>query len=283
VIRPPARIFGHPPAKLAEGHEQHAGELALGLQILYKRLHRITQVLQQTLLGCQLVRVGIVAALRHVINPRGHSAPDQPSHEPQRIAQVRRRIGRLARAPAGDGSNSVRANLRLERRSLDEVQRRAVNRARAANRRKRAPRMLSRGFIHLVQLPKGLLQRILLSGPRPARGHKAISLRVIQADSLGAFRPECLGHLPSHAHAHVRVTAPARRVKIASDPSVALRPIGLTGRLPNLRGTEMRPVGIRVTNPLHNGQLAAIVQGLESHQGRVQAQLIRELEHLVAG
>src|ERR1039458_3252694 len=57
VIGAAVGVLRHAPAKFTERHHQHALQVALRFHVLNKRLHRIAEILQQTLLRRDLVRV----------------------------------------------------------------------------------------------------------------------------------------------------------------------------------------------------------------------------------
>ena len=87
VVGAAVGVLIHPASKLAEGHHEHALHVALRPHVVHKGLHRIAKVLQQTLLGGNLVGVGVVAALRDVINARGQAAADEFGDELEGIGE----------------------------------------------------------------------------------------------------------------------------------------------------------------------------------------------------
>ena len=70
MIGSAARNFLHPATKFAEGHNHHALEIALGLEIGNESLEASAQFTQQTFMGLGLVDVGVVSSLRNVKDTR---------------------------------------------------------------------------------------------------------------------------------------------------------------------------------------------------------------------
>ena len=68
MVGPPAGILLHAPAKFAEGHDEHPVKAALCLEVIEKRLERVTQFLEETIVSGGLIGMSVVAALRDVIN-----------------------------------------------------------------------------------------------------------------------------------------------------------------------------------------------------------------------
>jgi hypothetical protein len=63
VIGAAIGVFGHAPAEFAEGHHQHALQIALRLQITHKGVHGVAQFLEQPLLRAGLIDMRVVTAL----------------------------------------------------------------------------------------------------------------------------------------------------------------------------------------------------------------------------
>ena len=53
--------------------------------------------------------------------------------------------------------------------------------------------------------------------------------------------------------------------------------------MPDVHAAEMRAVWIRIADALDDGHLALVIQGLEFREVRIQADGVRQLEHLVRG
>ena len=64
----------------------------------------------------------IVAALGHVKDARRQAASDQLRDQLERITQLRRRIRRQVIHAAGDAADRIGTDLRIERRTFQEVQ-----------------------------------------------------------------------------------------------------------------------------------------------------------------
>src|SRR5207302_9956048 len=107
MVAPSAGILTHASPELAEGHEQHALEIALRLEVLDKRLDRSAQVLQQPRLWPGLIGMRVISALRYIKDARGQTAADQARHQLQPVAQWGGRVNSLILHPLGNGANLV--------------------------------------------------------------------------------------------------------------------------------------------------------------------------------
>lgn len=88
-----AGIFLNPAAKFTEAHQKDTIKIALGLQIRAKSGERGVKFRHEPFMRADLVAVRVVAALGHIVNPRGHSPADESGDEIERVRKPVRRIG----------------------------------------------------------------------------------------------------------------------------------------------------------------------------------------------
>ena len=262
VIRAAAGVLTDAAAEFAEGHERHAIGIALRGDVFHERLDGVAEFLEQAVLRVQLIAVRVVAALRDVEDARRQTAADQARDEPQRIAKPAHRISRLVFNFVAGLANFIGADLRVERRAFDVIESRAFAHRRAG----KVPN--ARAGIHFAE---SVLHVRSFGG---IRIHELIILRIVEADAHRIFRRERLRHLPADADADRRVSAFARVVEVTAEPAVTLEAVRIARGLPYFGRTKMRPVRIRVPNPLDHAQLAGVIERFQTNEVRVERNVV---------
>ena len=64
------------------------------------------------------------------------------------------------------------------------------------------------------------------------------------------------------------------QVMVPSDPAGRFKAVGIRGGLPDFRGAKVGPVGIRITHPVHQGDLAVIEKPFQTGEILVEPHII---------
>ena len=257
VVGALARILRHAPSEFTEGEHHHAVEISLLLHIAAKGPDCLVKHRQLALVGTRLIGVRVKAAERNIIDPRSHAASDQLCHQTQSPPKVGRGIIRAAVSSAQNILHLGRRGHRIQRGALQKIRHVDVRIGRAEKH---------------VDRSAGWRPRIVVWFHRCGI-HAALKLVVLRrpdGDRLAGLRPQGLRQLVSDGDARPGIFAGAGRIAITPEPAVRLVFVCIARRLPDLGGTEMRAVRVRVTDTLHDRGLPLPEQGSQILQRRVQ-------------
>ena len=188
---------------------------------------------------------------------------------------------------AADLADFVRADLGVERSSLQKIQRRSGVIGGPGYRADAAAGVDALGqfrcLLNLRHFSKSLFAALRLVRAWLVGTDEAIVLGIVQADTNGPFGGEGLRHLTADAYSDRRVTTIATIIEIAAQPAVMFHSAGIGGGLPNFGGAEVGTIGIWIANALDDCQMAVAVKRFESFEGGMKPKLIVDLQYVLGG
>ena len=256
MIRASAPILGHAATEFTECHHHHTVKIPLGLQVGYKSAHRRIQLAHQLLVRPRLVAMGVVTTLSDIVNTRRHSPTDESGDEVERVRKLAIRIGDGRAGTLRDIEHFVGGHHGIERGALQKIQCLAAPRVRSREHSNTSP---VHGFNVIHRAEK------LISGIGNSRllEVEAKLLRLRKRNAARLFCGKRLRGLVSDTHTHSRIFALTTGIKIPPQPAMRVAFIRIDRGLPDLRGAKMRPVGIRISDPLDHGNVTLIVERLQ--------------------